>query len=781
MRLIKVRDNHNRPVSGLDLMLSAVFGKQIPREFISGEKYKTGEHVYYVDNNGELRIWKCRLGGTYLNCGDPGFIEWSLDSAINNNFSKFLSTKIIDPEMYETKSVISTTESYREYDGTVYFNAVFDNFNLNDYTGPNDIIDVYLRREHSDSYLAPFDYTFDGNGISLELPLSDIADVSNCESKYLPEGITIESTTDVPFWYEENDVIKTFNPSTNGINLTNYDILSIFNKSIEYGYKIASLKVESVHTLVESNINGVPVYRLDEININGNHGSIGEDTCIPNIQTLTIPVEVEAARNITDELRISFNPSTQLIDVSSKNGYIKQVSFSIVARKLKPISAFIIGSKAKGDMTKFVNVINEYGRVVIINDEKLIEVPCYDLLKYNSFDYELYINRIFRSDYEEFIDDTGRVYIKPDNPDNIDWDKDKFLFHIFYSLTQSTVIERTTDTLKVKDDKDKFRMFLTTEFINKYQWMKVREDSKLIPPEYVVGAKGIVAINDESHYLNENRVMRADVFSLVFRDHVSRLLDSTDTYNSEAYPIMERTRKLTIPFIDYDIENDDFLIFRSGGVLVSSAKWYLNGDHVNVYSHENPLEKGDYIDFRLLDRDNTVRIYNSLITATSDNQQSISVEHDLSNVAFLLLFTVSGQYISPCKYTVNGNTITFNSDVRQPFTVYKNMRFEVVYGVFKKDYSKTIYTTLQLDASDENQMEFTIADNIDYNPASDNILVFREDGMYVGERFYHIDEETNKIVIDNGTGVPVGSHIDIIIIRNLIVEISTVKEGNDND
>ena len=115
-----------------------------------------------------------------------------------------------------------------------------------------------------------------------------------------------------------------------------------------------------------------------------------------------------------------------------------------------------------------------------INGEKMIELPCYDMLKYNSFEFELYINRIFRTDYEEYVDETGKIYIKPSDSNKIDWENDTFLFHIFYLITQSATIIRTTDTLKVEDDKDKFRIFLSTEFINKYQWMKLREDSKLI-------------------------------------------------------------------------------------------------------------------------------------------------------------------------------------------------------------------------------------------------------------------------------------------------------------
>ena len=52
MKLIKVRDNKNRPVSGLDLMMSAVFGDKVPREFISREYYQKGQHVYKLTEKG---------------------------------------------------------------------------------------------------------------------------------------------------------------------------------------------------------------------------------------------------------------------------------------------------------------------------------------------------------------------------------------------------------------------------------------------------------------------------------------------------------------------------------------------------------------------------------------------------------------------------------------------------------------------------------------------------------------------------------------------------------
>lgn len=775
MKLIKVRDNRNRPVSGLDIMMGAVFGNQVPREFVSGDHYQTGEHVYYIDDNGDLKIWECNLGGTYLKCGDPGFSEWSLNAAIRRSMPSGTSTgKIINPEMYEMKSVVSQSDRYEETNGVVKFNATFDNFKLSDYSEPGDIVDIYLRREHSDHYLAPTDYKFDGKMLSLELPASDIADISTHVSKYMPEGATVPDSTEPYFWYGEDDSRKTFNENSPGFTLKNYDILKDFGKSIEYGYKVADLKIEAIHTVVKSPIidkQPTKVYRLDEYLINGSHTNLGSQYG-NGVQTAIINVVIEAERNITDVLTVTFDPSTQLIDAYTKNGYIKQVKFSLTSKKLKPISAFMIGSKAKSDMTRFIRVINEFGSVTEVNGEKYVKFPCMDMLRYNSYEFELYWNRVFRNDYEEYVDENGDLYIKLMDTTGVDWDNDTFLFHIFYCITQGAAIVKTSDVQKVTNDKDAFRIFLTTEFINKYQWLKLREDSKLIPPECTIGSKGIANITDQNHYLKVGQTLKADVFSLIFKDIERRLGSSTASCNSELYPIMEPSRELIIPFVDYDSENDDFLIFKSGGVLLSSAKWYLNGNCVNLYIHEAPLNRGDYVDFRMLDRDDSVRIFNKYLTGTSKSQEVMDVGVDISKVAFFLLFTVSGQFISPSKYTVNGSKITFNKNCNQPFVVDNGTRLEAIYGVYKKERSKTLYTVRQLEATTADQKEFSLDESLDYNPGPDNVLIFREDGMYIGERFYHIDEPTNKIIIDKGSGVPKGSHIDVVIIRSLTLDIN---------
>lgn len=778
MRLVQVRDNQNRPISNLDVMMGALFGDKVPKEFVPDKYYKEGERVYTFDDEGNLNVWICNMSGRFKKCKEPNFSEWSLNSVIeNNSHPVYIPGVAINPHIYECKSAISPRNIYKEYDGKVYFGTKINGFDLSEYNEKHDIVDVYLRREHADSYIGQSEYQVEGDNISIELPFSDMVDENIMDTLYLPFGVEVTDQENTPYWYGEEGVMKTLpKAGINGIELANFDLVTTLGKSIEYGYKLYDIKITSVHTVVGSPLNDrleKPVFRLDTIPVE-EHGEIG--TQVPeDFQSIAFDVVIEGDRKVIDTVYVQFSKKTQLITVLAEHGYVQQVQFNVRLRKDKPLSLFMIGSKASSVMSQFVDTFDVMGDVVEHDGEHLVKFPYYDLLKHNSFDFELYVDRIFRSDYVEYLDeDEDCLYIKMDSDYAINWAESTFLFHVFYCISQDAAIVKTSDKQLVTRDKEAFRIPLTTQYINKFQWFKMREDSKLIPPECTVVGKGFANIIDKDHYLATGQTLRADVFSMVFRDNITRRPNSmTDLCTSESYPILEETKELTIPFIDYDAEYDDFLIFKAGGVLFSTSKWYLDDKTVKLYTHENPLHFGDYVDFRLLDRGDTVRVDSRFLTLPTDSF-SVDTGFDLEHTAFYLLFTVSGEYISGSKYTVDGSVITFKEitpDCDQPFDVFPGTRLEIVVGVYKKNYSRTLYKMIQIETTDDGQREFDLGDQIEYNPSSDNLMIFRKDGMYVGERFYHTDADAGKIIIDAGSGVPIGSFIDVLVIRNMNVNV----------
>lgn len=785
MKLIKVRDNANRPIDNLDVMVGAVFGDKIPREFVVDKFYKAGERVYAFDSKGRLNVWICNISGRFKSCKEPNFSEWSINSVIegaNQDKDIFLPEDLRTP-MYECKSGVSPRDTYMEYDGKAHFDTNIEGFNLSDYNGENDQIDIYLRRDHSDHYLRKEDYRIAGKKLSVALPLEDMVDETTQVTCFIPEGRILSTTNGEKYWYVDTDgKTKTTPYDVNGIQMLEFDILGYLGKPIEYGYKIHNLKVLSVQTVVPSPLNPQlenKLFRMREIEITRPQDRISNELD-ESTQLSQIQVVVDAERGMFDIVDISYSKATQLISMRSRNGYVHQVKFEITMRKDKPISIFMIGSKAINPMTKYIRTLDEYGEVVEINGEHLIKMPKFDLLRHNSFEFELYVDRVFRSDYEEIIDEeTGQLYIRIINDNGIDWNTSTFLFHIFYCITQMAAIIKTHDEHVVDKDTDAFRLMLSSSFVNRFQWLKMREDSKLIPPEVSVGSKNTANITNEDYYLQKGQKLKADVFSMVFRENIQRRNGSLTTIcNSESYPIFEDTKDLLIPFIDYNPIKDDFLLFRPTGVLISAAKWYLNNDHVNMYVHENPLKAGDCFDFRMLDRDETVRVDNHFYTVNMESK-SIDTGIDLSKAAFYLLFSISGQYISPLKYTVNGSVITFkpeSADNTQPYLPAFGVRVELIVGTYKHSYSKTLYKMIRVTATENDQKEFILDGDLDYNPQSDNLLIFQKNGLYIGERFYHTDEKTGKIILDNGSGLSVGDYIDILLIRSLKVRINPATE-----
>ena len=404
MKLVKVRDNQNRPISNLDVMMGALFGDQVPKEFVPDKYYKAGERVYTFDDEGNLNVWICNMSGQFQKCREPNFSEWSLNSVIeNNNHPVYIPGVAVNPHIFECKSAISPRNVYREYDGKAYFGTKINGFDLNDYNEKHDIVDVYLRREHVDSYIGQGEYQIEGDNISIELPMSDMVDESIEDTLFLPLGVALEDGQSAPYWYGENGVRKTL-PKTgiNGIELANFDLVTTLGKSIEYGYKLYDIKITSVHTVVGSPLNDrldKPVYRLDTIPVE-EHGALG--TQVPEeFQSIAFDVVIEEDRKVVDTVYVQFSKRTQLITVLAEHGYVQQVKFNLRLRKDKPLSLFMIGSKASSVMSQFIDTFDVMGDVVEHDGEYLVRFPYYELLKYNSFEFELYVDRVYRSDYTE--------------------------------------------------------------------------------------------------------------------------------------------------------------------------------------------------------------------------------------------------------------------------------------------------------------------------------------------------------------------------------------------
>lgn len=602
MKLVKVRNNNNRPVNNLDVMMKAVFGNRVPTEFLPDIEYKYGDVVFSIDSEGELYLYECNLRGIYSECIEPYFSKWILEDYIHSLIPKSVDT---DPMLYDRKSFI---------------------------------LDI---------------------------------------------GEPVET-----------------------------------NKSIIYTIDLSGYE-ELLH-----------IDRYDNLNINligpSKDMIIGEKEWAISDNNLVITVELNSLPEV-------------------------------------PVKALVIFNKKHSEIAKFLKYVDLTGNIVDVDGELMVEIPRYEMLQYSSYEFELFINREYSPNYEQYVNtDTGIVYIKPVD---ISLSEDSVaLIRVMYSICQEICIIKTSDNLIISDDKEAFRFPLTGMFINKYQWMNLRRNNSLYIPEKVLGTKEYAIIRNQLDYCNIGDTVHTDVFSLGV---------CNTGFVSECYPIFKKDRSITIPIVDYNKENDDFLLFHSGGVLIPSAKYYIEDSELVYYEHEFPFGDNDYVDFRVLSRDNTIRIQSRYLTINGTNRIDTGI--DLSSCCFVLLFSMDGAYISNSKYTISGSEIIFNRSGDQLFNHIEGNRLELVFGTYTSTITRTIFEMVRIETTTDHQKKFDL--DFKYNPNTDNVIVFRKDGMYIGERFYHIDNENpdgiSRIVIDDGSGVPEGAFIDILLVRDLESYVSS--------
>lgn len=66
MKLIKVQDNTNRPISAVEILFNYIFGRDNPpKKFIPGERYTKGDICYIINDHGNVEIYTCEIPGRY--------------------------------------------------------------------------------------------------------------------------------------------------------------------------------------------------------------------------------------------------------------------------------------------------------------------------------------------------------------------------------------------------------------------------------------------------------------------------------------------------------------------------------------------------------------------------------------------------------------------------------------------------------------------------------------------------------------------------------------------
>lgn len=419
---------------------------------------------------------------------------------------------------------------------------------------------------------------------------------------------------------------------------------------------------------------------------------------------------------------------------------------SIVARMIKRVEVVKVVDSKKGCIIPYPPQVNDY-----------------DLRM------EFYVNgEYIPSDKYKLTgttDDDGNDAIQISEWEGATSTSYELTFSFIYSCTNEVAVMHDDFETVIKDERESFMLDLTTvDFVNSMQEIRVFRNNAFLDPARYCLSRGYVNFRRESYYLPLNSVICAPITTYLIPEYE----DGEVRHNSQTTPIFENgEHEFTVPFLDYTPSTHDVILFNDSGVLISDVKWYFDEYEVKFFEHDLNMSRGDRIDFRMINRDDTVKVRNFWFTANEDNQRIFTGKTDFSEYQLIMIFTTTGMYIPTPKYTIDKNTITFDDSIELlQFEQIQIITFKYIYKETRTSFDIKRYT-----AEETGQTVFPNPYK-DYDPTTDGLYIFTQNGKYVGERFYEIEDGNIKL-LDGSDALTFGGYVEIVLIRDLTVTIQT--------
>ena len=121
MKLVKLQDLSNRPITSTELMTRYIFGDRFPNKFELHKFYQAGDYVYTGDKTGQITVHYCIKSGTYSTITAEGWITASIPTLIREQVEQF----IVDNDIHlsiNNKYSTSCVSSIDDYEYLTYTN-----------------------------------------------------------------------------------------------------------------------------------------------------------------------------------------------------------------------------------------------------------------------------------------------------------------------------------------------------------------------------------------------------------------------------------------------------------------------------------------------------------------------------------------------------------------------------------------------------------------------------------------------------------------------------------
>ena len=390
------------------------------------------------------------------------------------------------------------------------------------------------------------------------------------------------------------------------------------------------------------------------------------------------------------------------VEVFENGKYVSKGRYKITDEKVvksegktlpKEDNATIYLNKSANALTNLVRRVEMYGSMV--NDRIYIPYPLDNMKLVSSYIFDLYIDGSYVSqnlynikedenndDYitlsldnmpisQELrykIDDGDLSIVYPVNDVN---ENSEFVFVFYMSISHDLVLEKTDYDVFIGSDKDS-KWFDITElaYTGNYEEINVFNNGIKMRPELYTISKNRISVDDPN-----TRFVVGSVATSSKKSFISVIEDVVPNVKEETIPSIYNNKLIPIPFLNYDENEDHFLVFNDGGILLGNQKWFEDNGYINLYDDDQGLTSGDMVEFRMISRDRNMEVRTYVINTVEDNQATYELPIKLRDVYFYMLFTENGQFISRTKYAISGTLLQFRTDYAH---MLKGERFELI-------------------------------------------------------------------------------------------------------
>lgn len=780
MRLREVRDLSTRAVTQYDVLFSILFGGKPPQAFDPTKFYTTGDVVYYVKEDGTVVIVQANTSGIFPSTAEPNFSQYNLTDVIEKQKETIekltgirskISEEIYIPKTFEYTLVADTPS------GSI---GEWDIPEVKEWINDYHYIEVYLsgRLLPTSPPLSGANYA----GYSIEVT------EDSCKIKF-----TKRCANNTVMHIRVNRANSLLTRMVNRINInavankssipvvdsTNY--FNYMEFAVGKAYTISYARQNAgTATKVTQRVNIVTCNAADGFTANGTvpevmsgknqtgiiiAGDLKKDilpllpkgqfitasTSLPNASPFFLYFPIGKYPNDSNVgLRITSNPSL----LNSEGVLVVGIGLWIPVGTAYTNQKFTVQIEPGQKVTPYTAYSThlEYGY-----DKVKIPYPVDPTLL--AMQYDLYINCTFTPANDVRVEKIDGEYYLTDWPgksrkDGLSFD---FVFAFAYSVSNEMQMLKQDLVTTVTKKNDKFIVDLTpVDFANSFQEVHAFVNDRCLPVDRYVLNKGRMNIPNEDGYFSDGDKITVTVWSYILTDYNAELI----RHNSQSVPVLTNgTLRSVIPFLGYDERLYDVLVFNDSGVYLSFVKWFVDGYDMQYFLHDEGINFGNILDFRLIDADSSVQMQNFYMHVEADDQDTYPINADMSVFAFYMLFNANGEYIPTDKYQIDGSQLILD---HERALVRDEDVLELVAFRYVEDMTSTAFG-IQKVYSSENDQAIFINPYKDYDPNTDSLLIFTHEGMYVGERFYSI---VNDSITLQGSTIPLGGYLEIIRIRN---------------